>query len=124
MLLKIDPCPKPRMTRSDAWKKRPAVTRYWKFADKLRKLVEEESAKSPVKPSGTMILSFGIPFPKSASKKFRAENVNKPHRQKPDIDNLAKAVMDVLYSEDSHIHELHLRKLWSEEGYINLVWAP
>lgn len=32
----ITPIPKPRMTRSDKWKKRPAVVRYFEYKDKIR----------------------------------------------------------------------------------------
>ena len=34
----IDPCPKPRMTSSDRWKKRKCTDKYWKFKDELKEI--------------------------------------------------------------------------------------
>lgn len=111
------------MTRSDKWKQRPAVMRYRAFCDELRLKVTLVSNKTLAVQTGAMILTFGIPFAKSATKKFKEAHLNKPHQQKPDIDNLAKAILDALYTEDSHIHELHARKLWANEGYIVIDWV-
>ena len=36
MIYDITPCPKPRQTQSDKWKKRPPVLRYRAFADEVR----------------------------------------------------------------------------------------
>jgi Holliday junction resolvase RusA-like endonuclease len=47
--------------------------------------------------------------------------LGQPHQQRPDIDNLAKGVMDALASEDSYIYELHATKVWGEEGKIE-IW--
>jgi len=57
-------------------------------------------------------------MPKSWSKKKKAEMINKPHKQKPDIDNLLKGLMDALLEEDSHVHTVFARKIWAEEGSI------
>ena len=40
------------------------------------------------------------------------------HQQRPDIDNLLKGLMDALLEEDSHIHTVYARKIWSEQGAI------
>ena len=34
--INIQPVAKPRMTRSDRWKKRPVVLKYWQFKDALK----------------------------------------------------------------------------------------
>jgi len=36
MIYNINPVPKPRMTQSDKWKKRPPVLRYFAFKDECR----------------------------------------------------------------------------------------
>ena len=36
MSINIQPVAKPRMTRSDRWKKRPVVLKYWQFKDALK----------------------------------------------------------------------------------------
>lgn len=40
------------------------------------------------------------------------------HQQKPDVDNMIKALMDALYAEDAHIWDLRVTKLWGESGQI------
>ena len=114
MLIPIAPVPKPRMTQSDRWKKRPATTRYWDYKDALCLLVREE-IPSVVK------VRFNVPMPNSWSKKRRAEMNGQPHQQKPDVDNYAKAFMDALCADDSHVYDLHATKYWAEEGSIELT---
>lgn len=117
MILDITPVPKPRMTKSDRWKKRPAVTRYWAFCDQLR----EQWGDEPLPEAVSMF--FQLPMPNSWSKKKKAELAGKPHKQRPDIDNLMKAVMDALCEDDSYIHSVKARKEWSKIGAIVLTEA-
>lgn len=63
---------------------------------------------------------FGIPMPASWSAKKRGLMRGKPHEQRPDIDNLAKAFMDALCEDDSYIWRLYAEKLWSDEGYLEV----
>jgi len=111
MLIKIIPVPKPRTTQRDRWAKRPVVVRYYDFADELRLKYKQELPAS-------LDLVFAMPMPKSWSKKKRAEMYLKPHQQKPDIDNLIKAVLDALCEDDSHIFRVSAVKFWDEEGGI------
>lgn len=67
--------------------------------------------------SGAHII-FYIPMPRSWSKKKRNEMNGKPHRQRPDTDNLFKALADAIYGDDSHIHDVRISKVWSEKGRI------
>jgi Holliday junction resolvase RusA-like endonuclease len=110
----ITPCPKPRMTRSDKWKQRPCVMRYRAFADeaRLRDLKVNES--------GTH-LRFDLPMPKSWGKAKRLSMEGQPHTQKPDIDNLVKAVFDALYTDDSHIWHFSAEKRWAVVGSISIT---
>lgn len=108
----IVPVPKPRMTQSDRWKKRPAVVRYYHYKDNLL----YEALAQGFYLTDEIELIFGLPMPKSWSKKKKAEMNGKPHQAKPDIDNLCKAVMDALLDEDSHIWSLRASKFWSDKG--------
>ena len=85
----IKPCPKPRMTRADRWKKRPIVLKYWDFCNEL----ERQAIKLEYIPGDKVSLIFYIPMAKSWSKKKREQMLGKPHKQKPDIDNLARATV-------------------------------
>lgn len=61
---------------------------------------------------------FQIAMPKSWSKKKRNTMASLPHQQKPDLDNLFKALADALHIDDSHIHRISATKIWSEASGI------
>lgn len=102
------------MTQRDKWSERPCVMKYWAFKDEvLLNNVE-------VPESGSKVI-FRVPMPKSWSKKKKAEMVGKPHQQKPDVDNLLKALLDAIYDDDAHIWDIHAVKLWDVEGSIEVL---
>jgi Holliday junction resolvase RusA-like endonuclease len=91
--------------------KRPCVMRYRAFKD--------ECLAQGIEIGDVVEVVFVIPMPVSWSKKKREKMNGQPHQQKPDIDNLAKALMDVC-SEDSHVWSLLAVKRWGEIGLIEL----
>ena len=109
----IIPIPKPRMSNRDKWLKppRPAVKRYWDFClqCKLEKVIL---------PCYGAHVTFILPMPESWSKKKREEMDGKPHMQRPDWDNLGKAISDAIYQDDSGIYDIHVTKIWGREGKI------
>tara|TARA_R110002110_G_scaffold102193_1_gene259223 strand:+ start:734 stop:1102 length:369 start_codon:yes stop_codon:yes gene_type:complete len=113
----IKPCPKPRMTRADRWKKRPIVLKYWDFCNELNR----QANRLNYIPGDKVSLIFFIPMAKSWSKKKREQMLGKPHKAKPDIDNLAKAFLDALLSEDSYVYSLTAEKYWSNEPSISVL---
>lgn len=115
MILNITPTPKPRQTQSDKWKKRPAVLRYRAFADKVRLKIPKDFDLNYKR------IVFFMPMPKSWSKKKKADMEGTAHKQRPDIDNLAKALFDALYSDDSHIYSISLSKFWAYKGTILII---
>ena len=103
------PIGKPRMTRSDKWRVRDCVAQYRAWADRAR-------ASCPgimVTPGRLDFVAF-IAMPPSWSRKKRAAMIGQPHRQRPDVDNIAKAVMDALWQDDSGIHSISCSKLWCD----------
>jgi Holliday junction resolvase RusA-like endonuclease len=84
IILSIEPCPKPRMTRSDKWNARAATDRYWAFKDRLRLLWGDRPVPE------TMHLIFVLPMPKTWSKVKQSRMTGTPHQSKPDVDNLGK----------------------------------
>lgn len=108
----ITPVPKPRQTRADKWKTRPPVMRYRAFADEVRLRLPKD-----IDFSNTAIL-FTMPMPKSWSKKKKADMELRVHTQKPDIDNLCKAILDAYHSDDSGIFALRAQKVWGYKGSI------
>lgn len=111
MKIDITPVGKPRQTQSDRWKERPAVMRYRAFADELR-----------LKYRGTLPeeveLNFHMPMPKSWSAKKKLEMNGKKHQQRPDIDNLIKAVLDALLENDQKVWYIKAHKVWSDKPQI------
>lgn len=99
------------MTQKDRWAKRPPVLRYRAFCDevKLNRISLPESGYH---------VTFVLPMPDSWSKKKRAEMAEKPHQQKPDADNLLKALMDAIYSEDCAVWDVRVTKRWGNAGEI------
>ena len=93
------------------------------------KLVLQQAAKEAgiVVAGGplTVGLVFYLPMPASWSKKKRGAMLHSPHCQKPDLDNLAKAVLDGLQpviGDDCRVWQFGvLRKLWAEHGGIGIT---
>ena len=113
-ILKIDPVAKPRMTRRDIWKKRPVVARYYEFKDELKRLCKKEDFELP----DSYMVEFLIKMPDSWSEKRKKAMVGKPHQQKPDIDNLLKALNDCLKVDDKFVWHIEASKIWWDEGQI------
>lgn len=107
----IVPVAKPRMTRADKWRKRPATSKYWRFVD-LCKLQRVEF------PCFGAHVTFILPMPGSWSKKKKRLLDGKPHMQKPDLSNMLKALEDAIYREDSVIYDVQISKRWGLEGKI------
>ena len=98
------------MTQRDKWKKRPSVLRYRAFCDEVR-------ARGVVIPEYPAF-RFVLPMPKSWSQKKQAEMDGTPHKQRPDLDNLVKALFDAVYAEDAHMHCFYAEKRWGRSGQI------
>lgn len=110
----ITPMGKPRMTQRDKWKQRPCVMRYRAFKDQVRALGVE------VPDSGATVI-FYVPMPKSWTKTKRSFLDGKSHQQRPDIDNMLKALLDAVYEEDCQIWDIRVKKIWAQEGAISVI---
>lgn len=113
MIHPVIPAPKPRMTQRDKWQKRPAVMRYRAFADEVR------LRKIELPESGAWIV-FHIAMPASWSKMKREMMRGKPHKQRPDLDNMLKALADAVHAEDSGLWDYRASKIWADEGGIEI----
>jgi Holliday junction resolvase RusA-like endonuclease len=65
-------------------------------------------------------IRFYIPCPRSWSQKKKARYHGMMHQNKPDIDNLVKAIFDSLFKEDKNVSHFQASKRWvdSENGWI------
>jgi len=115
--INIPPQPKGRPRLSNGHAYTPQKTRDYEEAVKL---IARTQIKRPLSGEIRASVNFYVQTPKSWSKaKFQlAERGQIRPAVKPDIDNLAKAILDALnsgigYNDDKQIVELHLQKFYS-----------
>ena len=92
------------------------MERYHEYADRLR----EEADKHNFLLGEKVEINIFIPVPKSWSKKKKSANLGRPHKQRPDLDNLIKAVQYILMKEDSAIWKITAVKRWGVYGAIRI----
>jgi Holliday junction resolvase RusA-like endonuclease len=103
------PIGKPRMTQADRWRKRDCVLRYFAWCDRARKAAE---GKIPKEIEGVTIRAyFAMPDSWPHSKKLQMDGTK--HFQKPDYDNIEKAVTDALLENDEIIADANFSKRWT-----------
>lgn len=102
---------KPRMTQRDVWAKRPVVLRYRAYCDCIRR----HAKQIPTNPVSLLVIAY-IPMPPSWSERKRVEMEGQIHRNKPDYDNIAKAVGDALFKDDSLLGLGVCTKFWCRAG--------
>ena len=106
----VTPTAKPRMTRSDKWKKRKCVVQYRAYCDAVRQHTSSVDLSGVV---GVSWLAY-LPMPKSWSPAKKAKMSGRLHLQKPDRDNIDKGLLDAIFKEDSHISFGFTCKLWDD----------
>lgn len=56
----------------------------------------------------------------SWSQKRRAAQIGQPHTQRPDLDNIQKAILDglnrIAFADDGQVSQITTRKLWGEQA--------
>lgn len=92
------------MTRRDKWAKRPCVVRYFKFRDKIRARLKRDDA-----PTEVHVKAY-----------FKHQTRTGPHNQKPDIDNIIKAVLDT-WKEDKATYKVSGEKWWGDEDRLEIT---
>lgn len=115
------PVGKPRQTQRDKWMKRPAVMRYRAYADEIRRQARRLGFEFPKR---GIVVEFVLPMPASWSAKKKAAMDGQPHEQKPDLDNLIKAMKDALMEEDSAVSSYGgMEKVWGSTPGIRVRMA-
>lgn len=115
----LTPIGKPRMTQRDKWLNpaRPAVTNYRLAKHAIEWYAREQNFVLPE----IINVTFVFPVTNSWSQKKKTAMIGQPHRQKPDLDNVLKFLMDALIgSGDERVHTINARKVWGEEGMIKI----
>lgn len=117
IVIDVEPIGKPRMTRADKWKKRPAVMRYRAFKDELIPKCNVQGIK--IIDELHVILRF--PMPPSWSQKKKETMHGTKHLNKPDIDNCIKAILDTLVKNDQCVYKVSAEKYWATKGSIEFI---
>lgn len=114
----VAPIGKPRMNKAH-WK--PAAMRYWAFKDGILIDLPENQLVALAKAEEFELLEFYLPIPKSWSYKKKIQHNGRPHKQKPDIDNLLKALFDAVMIEDKQVWRIaECGKWWSNDPRIEV----
>ena len=104
---------RPRFSRASGRTYTPAAT--VSFESTVRSIGLENFPEPLDGPVKIEILATFEPA-KSWSKKKTADHLNRPHIQRPDLDNVAKAICDglnrIAYADDGQIAEMVVRKVW------------
>lgn len=126
----ITPIGAPRMTKSDTWKldpfhkdprkrQRKPVTQYFAFKNKIKELALIHNFTLP---ESSFHAVFVIPMAHSWSDKKKGMMDAVPHQQKPDVDNMIKALKDSLCENDATIWDYRITKYWGRSGKI-IIYA-
>ena len=97
------------------------------FETEVREAAKQAMTREPLEGPLAVYLYFRLPIPQSYSKKRSAACLTGSERptKKPDLDNLAKSVLDalngVIYLDDSQIVSLHMTKVYSQHPGIDLL---
>jgi Holliday junction resolvase RusA-like endonuclease len=104
------------MTKSDAWKKRPCVVKYWAYKAKLQGMVEWRLIDVC-----EYYFIFHLKMPNSWSEGKKLNMDGQPHKSRPDLDNLHKGLLDAIYKEDGHVWKIASEKVWARKSSIEVV---
>ena len=117
--LEITPIPAPRLNRKSRFNpaKKAMWERYMNFKGLLFILAQKSGFDFSQE---SLAVTFILPMPKSWSQKKRQRLNGQPHKQRPDLDNMLKAVKDSLYKEDKRIWHVCAEKRWGVKGQIIL----
>lgn len=106
---------RPRFSRASGAPFTPAET--VSFERQVGQIAAQHFAAPIEGAVGLTIMAIFQP-PKSWSKKKRAAHLGRPHIQKPDLDNLGKALCDgmnrIAFADDAQIGALTMVKVWGE----------
>ena len=109
----------------------PDTANAWKMEVRDAALRAIPNGSATITGPVAVALTFWMPRPKSHLRKDGTVKPSAPegHTQKPDVDNLAKAVLDVLtdlraWEDDAQVHSLSITREWVANPHAAgcLIW--
>lgn len=125
----LDPVPKgrPKFSKIGGFVRTYTPKKTSDYEAQVKAIAQSAMTREPLETPLAAFLYFRLPIPKSYPKKRIAACLagsEKPTK-KPDLDNLAKSVLDalngVIYLDDSQIVSLHMTKVYSQYPGIDLL---
>ena len=118
IILAISPMAAPRLNRKSRFhpKKCGLWQRYLQWKQEVAWLAQQAGWQ----PTDDLSVRFILPMPKSWSKKKQQKMDGQPHQQRPDRNNLTKALEDALYEDDCQVWRSIEEKRWGKYGQIIL----
>lgn len=107
---------KPRMPNKTAYYA-PFALRYWEWKDAIK----WEAKAQNFEIGDQIAIRATFKMPKSWNKSKQLEMNHKRHQQKPDFDNIAKAVCDALHADDKRVFFGLSMKVWGDRDEIEIV---
>ena len=125
----INPVPKgrPRFSKVGGFMRSYTPKKTSDYETEVRTQAQAVMTREPLETPLAVYLYFRLPIPRSHTKKRQEACLNGSERpiKKPDIDNLAKSVLDglngVVWHDDSQIVSLHLTKVYARNPGIDLL---
>jgi len=125
----INPVPKgrPRFSKAGGFMRSYTPKKTSDYETEVRTQAQSVMTREPLETPLAVYLYFRLRIPRSHSKKRQEACLNGSERptKKPDIDNLAKSVLDglngVVWHDDSQIVSLHLTKVYARNPGIDLL---
>jgi Holliday junction resolvase RusA-like endonuclease len=104
----------------------PAKTK--NYEDEVRLFATKAiGSGSPIEGSVSVFIYISFSVPQSYSKRKRGACLSgdEKHTKKPDLDNVAKALIDgmngIIFKDDSQITSLHVTKVYGEVGKVEVL---
>lgn len=101
----------PRMTRRDKWKNRPCVEAYHAFRDAIRRYFPGDVPPAEHVNELSWLATFATSKP---------ELIGTIYRNKPDRDNIDKAILDALWKRDEAIGPGWIDRRWGTEDKLEI----
>lgn len=127
--LDINPVPKgrPKFSKVGGFVRTYTPKKTSDYETQVREAAKQAMTREPLEGPVAVYLYFRLPIPRSYTKKRQEACLSGSERptKKPDIDNLAKSVLDglngVIWHDDSQIVSLHLTKVYARNPGIDLL---
>ncbi len=125
----LDPVPKgrPRFSKVGGFVRSYTPKKTSDYEAQVKSIAQSAMTREPLETPLAAFLYFRLPIPRSYPKKRIAACLSGSERpiKKPDLDNLAKSVLDalngVVYLDDSQLVSLHITKVYDHNPGVDIM---